>query len=70
MTDEKKLKRWNEYEENRRKCCPCDYCNNPKNLTNVCTEYSCYGYSRFKPKPNTPSYVLDKVEDTHDSLSW
>ena len=70
MTKEEKEKRWKEYEENVRLCCPCDYCNNPKHLTNTCIEYACYGYSRFQPKPNTPSYVLHKVEDTHDSLSW
>ena len=70
MTDDERLKRWKDYEENLRKCCPCDYCNNPKHAANLCVEYACYGYSRFKPKPNTPSYVLDKVEDMHDSLSW
>jgi hypothetical protein len=70
MTDEERLKRIKDYNENVRKCHPCDYCSNPKHLTSLCTEYACYGYSRFKPKPNTPSYVLDKVEDMQDSLIW
>lgn len=33
MTDEDRLKRIKDYDENVRKCCPCDYCNNPKHLT-------------------------------------
>ena len=64
-------KNWEEYKENYRTCYPCHYCENPKHIRQgLCTEGHCYGYSRFVPKPDTPQFVLDKVEDTFDSLAW
>lgn len=51
-------------------CC-CDYCINPSHQKGGgCSESACYGFSRFQAAPNTPREIMDRVEDTQDSLRW